>query len=455
MTLLLNLLPVCLLLISILLLGPLHQLLTLIAVSLGVLGVSFALLVHGHTWADPSAALLTLIGTKAMWAWRRMSMVLHFMRQLHLGLSGADTPANRHAPHPSLRRSSDIVLQSSQLLEHSAHIVQEHTRLLRTIIDSAPQAMLLQDPQGRALMFNDHMSQLLPPGQLQTGAPVHDALHHLRIDSPATPPDSAPHCISTHNRQGQTRHLLVADTHLTLHDGQALRLLTLVDITEQKELEQQREKTLRLLSHDMRTPAASILAVCDSSRKGQIDTEQARTTIENRAHSLLRLMDDFIVSTQASASTYTFVLTTLDDLIDEALHDTHTLLHSRGMRTALHTDAEPLLVHAAPRLMARVFTNLFMNAIRYGQSGSTIHIHIRLEPGATGAQPAHRACIDITNTIAEKATEPSHTLRGFGLGTPFIQEVVARHGGQVQFDVHHPAGQTARVSLQLPAQGAH
>jgi signal transduction histidine kinase len=79
-----------------------------------------------------------------------------------------------------------------------------------------------------------------------------------------------------------------------------------VDITALHASERQRDDMLHLLSHDMRSPQASILALLDTERP-QIDSKPAMELmerVERYARRALALADDFVQLARAESQHY-------------------------------------------------------------------------------------------------------------------------------------------------------
>jgi signal transduction histidine kinase len=154
------------------------------------------------------------------------------------------------------------------------------------------------------------------------------------------------------------------------------------------------------------------------------------------------------------------VETLVDSVVDEAIYQVKDLAQSRQMRLLQAFDDEPQFVMADQRLLTRMLVNLLVNAVRYGQHGSDIHITLSHDPETLAPQAAGQAAptgqmvhIVMQNTVGapDDANRPRHMAsQGFGLGLSFVKTVVRKHQGHIHLHLPTEPGATAEVRLQLP-----
>lgn len=206
----------------------------------------------------------------------------------------------------------------------------------------------------------------------------------------------------------------------------------------------QQLQCLREFSHDMRTPLASILALCEQMVQAPAPSPALAERMLGHARQLMRMMDGFIAQTRVESDGIYKAERLVQDLIEESVDQVQDLAARRDVHLNVMQDASCHFVQVAGELMVRALNNVLVNAIKYGEPGSPISI---------GCRAVHRSqglvvCIEVVNRIATLPAQGLPAMRSCGLGLDFVRRVAALHGGELELDLHG-AGQ-ARVVLTLP-----
>lgn len=442
-------------LLALLVLSPMAELAVSLGVALGTLIVSFVLLTQSQLWFDPGLPLMAIALVKPAWAWRRSEMVVHFLRQ-GVDSLGAE-PHTLQEPVPDNRPRwvprSDTIQQYARLLNRAIGHTRSQLEFLNRLVAEIPNALMVADAQGRITLVNPRMFEGLPNGLLKVGEPLLPLLYYLGLSKnpqlqKLTGKDQYVSAIDT---QGVLRYYIFHLAQVQVQQAQPWWILVLSDITEMRQLQMSREKTLQVLSHDMRTPVASIIAL---TRQGGAHTEQQPNTqkIGHHANTLLHMMDDFIFSIQAQAPEYALVESLMDSLVDEAVFQVKDLAQGRHMRVVVQFDDDPQFIRADQRLLTRMLVNLLVNAVRYGQAHSDIELRLSHLPSGEQGQGGwlHLTLRNVVGQPDSPADGQAVRMNGFGLGLQFVKTVVRKHAGHIQFDLPTEPGAMAQVHLQLP-----
>jgi K+-sensing histidine kinase KdpD len=222
-------------------------------------------------------------------------------------------------------------------------------------------------------------------------------------------------------------------------------LLILLDITELRQSQKQRDRALQFLSHDMRTPLAAIMSLTRPP-KDSTETPQARSQrqkIVQHSQTLLQMMDDFILTITAQQAHYSLKTVLVDELLNDAIEQVRDLAHSKQLSFMDDSEELPLSVKVNTRLMVRALVNLLVNAVKFSPPESCIMLQI--------SQPsAQEVSISFKNTVAAESDE--HLLAGFGLGLDFIDTVIEKHQGHIKR--HIPTQGLAIIIITLPCEAA-
>ena len=454
-------------LIALMVLSPLAELVVTGFTVVSALVVSFVLLLAADVWFDPGLCILAIALVKPAWAWRRTEMIVRFMGDRAAKLEKVQrSRKNLIQGGLKLRHfASDTVLQYSRLLDKAIGASSERLEFLNRVVSEIPTAVLVADAEQRIVLVSPRMREGIPAGLLQTGQPLLPLMFYLGMHktqdlSQLTGQD---HYVSGVDTNGTIRYYIFRVALLPQSEDNSLWIFALTDITQMRQFQAQREQTLQLLSHDMRTPIASIISLSRQSGAEQVGSVNSQTAanIYRHADTLLNMMDDFIFSIKAQAQEYQLVETLIDSVVDEAIYQVKDLALSRQMRLLQDFDDEPQFVMADQRLLTRMLVNLLVNAVRYGQQGSDIHITLSHDPETSVGDPqsgqappvGQMVHIVMRNTVGapDDANRPRHMAsQGFGLGLSFVKTVVRKHQGHIHLHLPTEPGATAEVRLQLP-----
>jgi PAS domain S-box-containing protein len=440
-------------LIGLLILNPAAEMTVTVLAVACLFILSCLLLKACNVWFNPLPAVVIIILVKPVWAWRRMEMINHFMQDKSGGLQGFNGEAKELPSDLSFTSSRSSFVQYTQMLSEAIQSANERLNFLSLVITEIPEAVIIADEAGRIMRFNQKMAAIFDERALKKGYFISKLFAHLkvfssdRISELLVRPYSEERFAAV-DKNGSLREFRMRVLPLPISKDSHWRLMMMVDITDLVNLQKQRDRTLAILTHDMRTPVASILAVCrseDTSVEGQ-QTQVAN--IRKHSHFLLSMMDDFILTIRAESDTYRMEETLIETLIDEAMYQVRELMQSRQM-TIVHEPSDPVFLELDPRLMTRVIVNLLGNAIRYGAIGTAVHIQTNV---VECIQTTRKLTISIVNEVADQATvnTKSPENKGFGMGLEFIRTVIGKHKGNFRQSIVSDAGAIASVEIDLP-----
>jgi len=217
--------------------------------------------------------------------------------------------------------------------------------------------------------------------------------------------------------------------------------------------QQEREQTLRFLSHDLRTPHLSILGVLQRNEGSPIDPYDARL-IERQSRRALALTDGFMQLARAESQALRLEPYDLADLITEATDACWERATARGVRIVAPPAADADTVCPCdPGLVRRALVNLIDNAVRHSPPGESVEATLERDGddwrmGISDRGPG------IAAADRERVFEPwwrgesADPDGGAGLGLAFVAAVADRHGGRVRAMGRDDGG--ARLELWIP-----
>jgi two-component system sensor histidine kinase KdpD len=227
------------------------------------------------------------------------------------------------------------------------------------------------------------------------------------------------------------------------------------------ETEQARSALLSAVSHDLRTPLASMtgsagVLLDHPSDLGEGERRELLETIREEGDRLGRLVNNLLDLTrlESGALQVRKEWYPLEEVISSALGRLGARLEGRQVKVDL--PQEVLLAPMDPILLEQVFINLLENAVKYSPVGSPIDISARSSAGEVVVEIGDRGP-GLPPGEEQRVFERFYRVadgrraEGAGLGLAVCQAILKVHGGRIEA-ANRPGGGT-RFSFALPMGG--
>jgi signal transduction histidine kinase len=226
-----------------------------------------------------------------------------------------------------------------------------------------------------------------------------------------------------------------------------------------KVAERQRDDLLGFVSHDIRSPQASLISLVELRRAGRLPFGEAALLdhVEDLARRSLELADEFVQVARAEGKPLVLEDLDPDRLLDDALREIGPQAQQKNVAVerAGAAAAGPPLRGERP-LLLRALANLLNNAVKFSPAGATVRTELARRDGycvfVVQDQGPGIAQEDIARLFQRyQRVESGSMLRlqpGIGLGLVFVDAVARRHGGRVTVESRVGAG--ARFELWIP-----
>jgi signal transduction histidine kinase len=246
------------------------------------------------------------------------------------------------------------------------------------------------------------------------------------------------------------RHLAVGVTDL----GRG-HLAILRDISAERTLEKRRQEMQRLVSHELKTPLASIAGFGENLERYELSADEQRrvaSLIRGEAHRLQEMVTVFLDLEQLGGGHWDGA-TEATDLGHQVTARLEVLDAAAGARKITITSSinDGCWVRAVPTLLDRVVDNLVGNAVKYTQPGDSIEVDV-----SQSDDQVHLVVLDHGPGIPKDGMArvfdrfyrvPGTEVTGAGLGLALVKEVVDWHGGCITIESEIGNGSTFTVSL--------
>ncbi len=238
-------------------------------------------------------------------------------------------------------------------------------------------------------------------------------------------------------------------------------IVVLQDVTEQQKLDMARREFVANVSHELKTPLASIKSYAETLLDGAIDdretAESFLNVINNESDRMTRLVRDLLALSsldhqQTKGKKRNF---SLEKLIEEVKEKMSLSAKNRGHELTLEISTSPYEIFGDRDKIEQVITNIVSNAIKYTPEGGKISmrtgciengIFVKIIDNGIGIPEEDLPRIFERFYRVDKAR--SRELGGTGLGLAIAQEIIKDHNGTI--DIHSEQGQGTEVTIVLP-----
>lgn len=210
------------------------------------------------------------------------------------------------------------------------------------------------------------------------------------------------------------------------------------------ELDADKARFLRHISHELKTPLASLregVSLLEDGVAGELSHEQREIAqilrhntgvLQGQIEDLLRFNTAAFEARQLHRQT-----TNLLELV-EAQVDAQRL-QWRARELSVTVVGKPILVELDPEKIGTVLANLLSNAIRYSPLKGEIRLELSKLPGLVRID-IHDQGVGVALADRERIFEPfyrgerqpSDVARGSGIGLSIVHEYIAAHGGRIE-----------------------
>ena len=232
-----------------------------------------------------------------------------------------------------------------------------------------------------------------------------------------------------------------------------------VDITELKQLQQQKDEFIGIASHELKTPVTSIKAYTQVlqaifTREGDNKKATMLGKMNNQVDRLTSLIGDLLDVTKIQSGRLQFNDDTFDfnQLITELVEDLQRTTTRHKIIADLHPTGS---LFADKDRIGQVITNLISNAIKYSPQADKIIVTTDIEDNEI------RLCVqdfgigisaDKKDKVFEQfyrvSGDKQHTFPGLGLGLYISSEIIKREGGRIW--VNSTEGEGSTFCFALP-----
>ncbi|ASK35629.1 CHASE2 domain-containing protein [Alloalcanivorax mobilis] len=259
------------------------------------------------------------------------------------------------------------------------------------------------------------------------------------------------------NHRGMDLYLDMILVHAGDQPGRML-IISLKDISDVKQAMRTRTEMLDFLSHDLRSPMVSVLALIGKMRHGE-QGEKLREfldNVEHYAHRNLNIAEQFLQLARVEADeAVEMVEQDMLDVVESAIDQVQIQAQTRNIALRFNYDPDQdVWVRGNNELLERLVVNLLTNAIKYSHEGGQVEVSLAAEDGRVLCEVRDQGVgipEGFQDRLFERFSRASNSgggrTRGAGLGLRFVKVVTERHGGDIQVRSEPGKGSCFTLSL--------
>lgn len=241
------------------------------------------------------------------------------------------------------------------------------------------------------------------------------------------------------------------------------RLVTMVDITEQKAVDQAKSEFVALASHQLRTPIAAVRWNVElmQLKSAETLTEKQREYLDKIASNVSRmtnLINDFLSVSKLEIGTFATnkKAIQLGEFLDSVIEEHSQTVSTKGVEVLRTYDPKPLEIKSDERLLHIIANNLISNAVKYTNESGVVEVAYSLLGGEVRLTVTDDG-IGIPISEQEKlfskfyraTNAQNHKAEGTGLGLYIVKQSVEQLGGHISVASEENIGTKFTVTLPV------
>jgi signal transduction histidine kinase len=237
----------------------------------------------------------------------------------------------------------------------------------------------------------------------------------------------------------------------------ALAVRLAMEERSRRQIEEARRQMVAAVSHDLRTPLASLRLLVEAIDDGVATGEtRERYLGEMRTHvdALTALIDDLFELSRIEAGEISWAMRQVElrGLIDDTVAAMRAQAEARGVELSVELPSYEVLAQANAEKVQRVLFNLIQNAIRHTPADGSVTVRARNAGGGVEIEVADEG-EGISPADSERVFDAfyrgdeSRSEDGAGLGLAISRAIVEAHGGRIWLDECRP-GTSVHFTLQ-------
>jgi two-component system phosphate regulon sensor histidine kinase PhoR len=435
--------------------------LRLVLYAVGAVGVIFLGLIHYRL-----AGVVTSIARQLVAQASEPSEKTGFDGADELSTAVKTYTAGREALVRQLRSELDDLRIHARLSERQKRHTEAILYSLRdavVVVDEQDRLVVANEPAAGLLGFNAQDARGKPLAEM-CGDTHRDFVEFLHQSARSGAEGTRREMVFTLGEQPHTFDTIMS----CVREGEKVSgvVAVLHDVTREKEVSQMKNDFVSHVSHELKTPLASITAYSEMLVDGEADNEETRKefygVIQSQAQRLSRLIEDILNISRIESGLIKVNKepVSLAVVIEQQMSMIEKYAAEKNITVSRQAPIIFDQVYADKDMLSQVIVNLLSNAIKYTPAGGSVRIGTEVDEAAGVAK------VSVTDTgVGIPAEELEHLFgkfyrvaannkhaKGTGLGLNLVKQIIEKvHNGRVFVTSKVGVGSTFGFELPLAA----
>lgn len=399
--------------------------------------------------------------------------------------NSAERIANGDFSVPITVQSHDEIGRLGQSLSGMAARLRESYRRLalaternKTLLESLSEGVIAIDEQTNIVVINDRALQILelkdkkvidlPVGHVVTVYDEHDQDRELAgAEIPVVVALQTLHAservVTFHRASGQKRLVHIAANPVIVEGKLSGAIMTVRDVTKEKEVDRMKTEFISLASHQLRTPLSAIKWFTEMLLSGDAgdlrpDQHEFAQNISDSTERMIDLVNALLNISRIESGRIMVdpTPTDLGELVSGIVNDLKAKVEEKQQSLVISVHQDLPKVNLDQRLVSQVYLNLLTNAIKYTPKGGEISVFISRKDDQIISQVTDNGYgipSEQQDRLFQKFFRATNAVKvetdGTGLGLYLIKAIIESSGGRIWFESEEGKGTTFWFSMPL------
>jgi len=395
-----------------------------------------------------------------------MAVRLRIIWSMNKLINGISLISEGYLDHrvPAISRDETLDLsnafnQMAETVSATIHTLSSERNTLSALLDTMADGVIVTNEDGNITLLNKMAKQIFNLENSEyLGLRLADAIRDFEIIQMASDCVDIEESIQDEIEIPEVRrYLSVTATPIGYGSGGGV-LITVHDLTNIRQLENTRKEFVSNVSHELRSPLASIKAMVGTLESGALEDKKAATDfidrIDKDVDRMTSLVSDLLELSRLESGQENIELEPVElrSLVNESISMvTNQMLDGPDISSKILENVEIL---GNKQKITQILINLLQNSVKFTPTGGTISVEARPNDGyievsvldtGIGISSEHLPHLFERFYKVDKARRDG----GTGLGLAIVKHIVQAHGGTVYADSVEGEGSAFHFTMPL------